>query len=178
MLRSIERCFGVLMLALMVASAIGCESKPRTQHLSLGVERHVKLQDRNVEVHLVGVNEAELADWTENTRQKYWESDNYLRDNADDRELIRRITEFRPNGQLGPILILASDPIWTKWQEWGAMYLFIYAQGVEVEGERTGPSQVLKRLPIDSCSYPRGQRVTISIMPSQITVNPPPQPQG
>ncbi|MEE9129642.1 MAG: hypothetical protein V3T84_06450 [Phycisphaerales bacterium] len=174
MLRSIERCFGVLMLALMVASAIGCQSKPRMVKLNLGIERHEKLQNRGVEVHLVGVKEGERDKWTQDPPGKYWEPNYHLRVNADDLGLIRRIAEFTPNGQLGPIWVSANDPIWETWEKSGAMHLFIYAQGVAVEG-LTGDSQVLKQLPIDSCSYVRRQRVMISIMPSQITVNPPPR---
>ena len=162
------------MLAMMVASAIGCQSKPRMQKLSLGVQRHEKLQDRGVEVHLVGVNDAVLDDWTENKPPEYWQPGNDLRVNADDLGLIYTITEFTPNGQLGPFWVPANDPIWTTWKEWGVLNLFIYAQGVAVEGP-TAKSQVLKQLRIDCDSYRRGERVTIYIMPSQITVNPPPR---
>lgn len=176
MLRSIERCFGVLMLALMVASAIGCSSNPRMVELNLVIRRDANLRDRGVEVHLVGVSETALEEWTDNKSQLYWEADNHLRENANGQGLIHRINAFRPNGQLGPISVSAGEAIWKKWRAAGAMTLFIYAQGVAVEG-LTGKSQVLKQLPIDSCSYVRGQRVMIAIMPSQITVNPPPKPQ-
>ena len=179
MLKSSERCVGVLMLALIVASAIGCESTPRLRmvKLNLGIERDVKLQDRNVEVHLVGVNEATWEDWNKNPPKEYWKSNNHLRVNAAARGLIHTITAFEPNGPLGPIWVPLDHDIWERWKNSGAMELFIYAQPVAVDG-LTGDSQVLKRLPIDSGSYNKGAHVTISIMPSQITVNPPPLPQN
>ena len=111
MLRSIERCVGVLMLALMVASAIGCESKPRLRmvKLNLGIERDVNLRDRSVEVHLVGVNEASLEEWTKNPPKKYWESTNHLRVNAAARKLTHTITAFELDGPLGPIWVPTDD---------------------------------------------------------------------
>ena len=126
-------------------------------------------------VHLVGVSSSALEDWTDNKSERYWEPNNHLRENADTRGLIHRIA-FKPNGDLGPIWLSANEGIWKKWREEGAMTLFIYAQGVAVE-VLTGESQVLKQLAIDSDSYVRRQSVRISIMPSQITVNPPPRPQ-
>ncbi len=176
MLRFIERHFGVLMLALMVASAIGCSSKPRMVELNLGIDRDAKLEDRRVVVHLVGVSTTALEEWTDNTPQKYWEPNNHLRDNADRAGLIHKINTFTPDGELGPVWLRADDDIWNKWRATGAMTLLIYAQGVLVES-LTGDNQVLKQLPIDSDSYVRRQSVRISIEPSQIAVNTPPKPQ-
>ena len=173
MLTSIGRRFGVLMLALTVASAIGCQ--PKTQRLNLEIKRHAKLRDRGVEVHLVGLNEMDLEEWHDNEAGAYWQTSNDLRKNAQDRGLIRRITAFRPNGDLGPTWVRANDPIWATWKMNQAMHVFIYAQGVAVDGAQAGPSQVLKQFPIDSHSYGNGDRVTIEIMPSQITVRPPPK---
>lgn len=176
MLRSIERRFGVLMLALMVASVIGCSSTPRMVELNLGVERDARLQDKRVEVHLVGVSSIALEDWNDNKAEQYWEPNNNLRVNADDDELIHKVA-FKPNGRLGPISVYANEAIWKKWRASGAMTLFIYAQGLAAD-DLTGENQVVKRLPIDSVSYICERRVIISIKPGQIKVNPSPRPQG
>lgn len=161
------------MLALMVASAIGCSSKTRMVELNLGIGRDAKLQDRRVVVHLVGVSTTALEDWAGNPPGDYWEADNYLRVNSDGDGLIHKIV-FEPDGSLGPIWLRANNDIWKRWLTSGAMTLFIYAQGVAVE-VLTGENQVLKQLPIDSCSYVRRQSVSISIKPSQIAVNTPPK---
>jgi hypothetical protein len=75
----------------------------------------------SIEVNIVGVNQIEFPVWEQMSVTKYWEPGNRTRESA-----VKYVMTFGANAPDEQLLKI-DDPIWKKWDERNAEYLFVLA---------------------------------------------------
>jgi hypothetical protein len=119
--------FGVLVLVLL---AVGCKGTPPV-HVSIEEELAATA---SVTVHLIGVQWVDHHMWSSKSVDEYWRPDDRLRVAAMERGAVQEM-KFGPGHPVKQAL-MPDDPIWKKWREIEARYLFVIADIPGVRGAR------------------------------------------
>lgn len=102
---------------------------------------------KSIEVHIVGVNKTEFPVWEQMSMSKYWEVGNSIRESA-----VKYVMTFgakSPAELVTEQVLKKNDPIWDKWDERNAEYLFVLAflPGIEDKPGAADPRRIF--LPYD-----------------------------
>lgn len=112
----------ILALAVGVAlGTIGCG--PRAGRYNVTVSLAPSLRGSSLDVDLVGVGEANLADWSGKDLREYFSGNDAFRTSQQD---MRYTMEFNPSSA-GAKTLARQDPIWKTWQNVGYDSLYILA---------------------------------------------------
>ena len=105
-----------LFLLLAATTAGGCA-------VEVGVGR--ELMTKSVEVKLVGIPPQDYQKWYEKSMTEYWKPGDPFRTEAI-REGYAFVMEFG-QGKAGTKSLRGGQPVWKKWDEMNARYLFVLA---------------------------------------------------
>jgi hypothetical protein len=168
-----KRVAGSVAMLVVGLVAGGCcthESKP--YDVTVALSPAFGASKPAIEVHLVGVSDAEQSMWNTYSMSKYWqEPNNPLRANAN--KYVMNFGQGRPDAQV----LRKADPIWEKWKAAGATRLFVLAF-LPGRFEDAPADQDARRrvLPLDQCRWPQKdqQQIKVVLLPSNVSVETPP----
>jgi hypothetical protein len=163
------------MLAFMFVG-VGCGS-PKMGIYNLVVTPDSTLRDAGsgkmsqVEVALVGVKEADAAQWREYKVDSFFSGNDAFRAAA--KEYTKTLTFS--NDQAGPQKVTMKDPIWKVWKERGVTHLFIFANSKNLRNAPGGPELRRKELPLTTDRW-KTETIDIVIKSGGIDVPTPMEP--
>ena len=148
----------------------GCKSESKPYNVTVSLDPSFAGKPV-IEVHLVGINDAEDKFWNTYSMTRYWSSDDKLRQNAP-----RYVMQFGPNKPDSQTLP-ADNNIWNTWLQRGATKLYVLAFLPEKFDDAPGDMDPRRRiLPLDHCKWPQGekQQIRVKLLPSNVEVETPP----
>ena len=160
---------------LLAAAAIGLCGCPTRFSVSVAV-RDKDLQDKSVEVHIVGVNESENRQWSEYSMTKYWSPGDELRA-ATVRNGYAKVMKF---GQGLPTeqTLTTKDDIWPqKWENKRSSCLYVLAFLPGAFSDKPGDADARRRiLPLDPKAWDFGRdKIQIELHAGGLTLLTPPK---
>ena len=154
----------VLVLGLAAGGCCTHESKP--YDVTVALSPAFGANKPAIEVHLVGVSDAEQSMWSTYSMSKYWqEPNNPLRANAN--KYVMSFGQGRPDAQV----LRKNDPIWEKWKGATRLYVLAFLPGRFEDGpEDRDPRRRI--LPLDQCRWPQKdqQQIRVTLLPSNVQV--------
>ena len=157
-------CFGL--------TGCGCKSESKPYNVTVSLDPSFAGKPV-IEVHLVGINDAEDGYWKGYSMTKYWSSDDKLRQTAP-----RHVMQFGPNKPDSQTLA-ADHAVWNTWLSRGATKLYVLAFLPEKFDDAPGDTDPRRRiLPLDRCKWPQAdkQQIKVKLLPSNVEVETPPGP--
>lgn len=149
----------------------GCKSGPKMKMLPLSVKPDDSLKGSTIRVHLVGVQDVQVDQYSKHPVDQWFSPEDRLR-----RDSVARTIEMRFDAQNpGPQKIDAKNPIWQKWKADRVMHVVIFAN-LPSSGAAPGQEAGKYVLPLDARRWESAKDVMIEVKPSMIMVYPPPGP--
>jgi len=111
------RCMTIRSLLLALVLAVGAVGCGKTGRYNIRVTIAPELRDVSEEVHIVGVNDTDLARWNDRSMTQYW-----LNVGPEQDDVYRMVFG---RGFASTNILSAEDEIWSRWKSLGARHLFI-----------------------------------------------------
>ncbi len=159
MTRNVMNVWVAMALVVLGLSAVGCgQSKLRLGRYDLVVSPDASLRDAGsgkipqVEVDLVGVRDADKAEWAAYSVDKYFSGEDPMRAGA--AKYTRTVT-FGPDNN-GPATIKSNDPIWQEWEQRGVTTLYVFASARTMKTGSGGADLRRKEIPLTTDRWESG----------------------
>jgi hypothetical protein len=121
-----------------------------------------------IEVHLIGISEADHAQWSQYSMSRYWQPNDALRRSAN-----KKVMSFG-SGRPDVHVLTADDPIWKQWLSAGATRLYVLAFLPRHFDDAPGALDPRRRiLPLDQCRWKRkrNQTIRLTLLPTEVRVD-------